>query len=175
MERHKKLVDKFEQARDMRISFVKTFRVTVKTMNIVSKIALYALLQDNIICETTMRAVFDIKHKFRSRWQDGDGETKEEALARIFNEYNGESRYNGLDMYLIGAYLHLEDERRTFHALNTVGYYSAEYRNNTELDRIYRFLCELGYQMSDEETRLIDGSHEYYSKSEEDEQDKQDE
>ena len=92
-----------------------------------------------------------LKRKFRPHWQEG----------------GGESRHGGPDMHLIGAYLRLEGERKTLHALSS-GYYSAEYKNNPQLDRVYKYLCELGYRMSDEEARLMDGTHEYYSKSEED-------
>ena len=168
MERHNKLAAKFEQARGMRISFVKKFRTTSKSVETVDTMVLNALLLENSICEATMRKVFDIKRKFRSQWQDGEGETQAEALARIFGEYKRESRYSGPDMHLIGAYLRMESERRTLHSLNTAGYYSAAHKNNPELDRIYKYLCELGYQMSDEEAKLMDGTHEYYSKSEED-------
>ena len=168
MERHNKLRAKFEQAQSMRISFVKKFRTTAKTLETVNRMVLNALLLDSSICETTMQKVFDIKHKFRLSWQEGDGETQAEALARIFGGYSNKSRYSGPDLYLIGAYLRLESEKKTLHALNMALNCHAKYRNNPNLDRIYGYLHELGYQMSDEEVRLMDGTHEYYSKGEED-------
>ena len=49
------------------------------------------------------------------------------------------------------------------------GYYSHSYgehapshNENKELDRLYDFLCGLGYQMSDEEIALRDGTHELF-------------
>ena len=49
------------------------------------------------------------------------------------------------------------------------GYYSYSYGEhapshdeNEELDRLYDFLCGLGYQMSDEEIALRDGTHELF-------------
>lgn len=35
-----------------------------------------------------------------------------------------------------------------------------EYRGNQSLDRIYEFLCELGYEMSETELQLQSGEHE---------------
>ncbi len=49
------------------------------------------------------------------------------------------------------------------------GYYSSwsvEYSTNNRLDLIYDFLCKLGYEMSDEEKALRDGTHEMFIKEE---------
>ena len=49
----------------------------------------------------------------------------------------------------------------------TAGWYASnkaklapEYRGNQSLDRIYEFLCELGYEMSETELQLQSGEHE---------------
>ena len=44
------------------------------------------------------------------------------------------------------------------------GYQKAypEYRRSTKLDGLYLWLTSLGYQMSDEEKALQDGTHELY-------------
>ena len=39
-----------------------------------------------------------------------------------------------------------------------------EYNQNRSLQRIYAFLQEIGYQPSDEELALLDGTHELYLK-----------
>ena len=38
----------------------------------------------------------------------------------------------------------------------------AKYSPDERLDRIYDFLCSLGYEMSDEEKALRDGTHELF-------------
>ncbi|MDO5398785.1 MAG: ParB/RepB/Spo0J family partition protein [bacterium] len=50
-----------------------------------------------------------------------------------------------------------------------MGYYEANngeempsYKKNNRLDLIYKYLCKLGYKMSDEEKALKDGTHEFY-------------
>ena len=43
-----------------------------------------------------------------------------------------------------------------------IGVYNAKYQKNTRLDFIYKHLCALGYEMSDEEKALLDGTHELY-------------
>lgn len=43
-----------------------------------------------------------------------------------------------------------------------IGAYDAKYQKNTRLDFIYKHLCALGYEMSDEEKALLDGTHEIY-------------
>lgn len=57
-----------------------------------------------------------------------------------------------------------DDENRGYY---TAGWYASnnaksapEYRGNQSLDRIYKFLCELGYEMSETELQLQSGEHE---------------
>lgn len=57
-----------------------------------------------------------------------------------------------------------DDENRGYY---TAGWYvsnnaksAPEYRGNQSLDRIYEFLCELGYEMSETELQLQSGEHE---------------
>lgn len=45
--------------------------------------------------------------------------------------------------------------------------YSLKYEKNEMLDQLYAFLILCGYQMSDEERKLINGTHELYMKEEE--------
>jgi ParB family chromosome partitioning protein len=57
-----------------------------------------------------------------------------------------------------------DDENKGYY---TAGWYASnnaksapEYRGNQSLDRIYEFLCELGYEMSETELQLQSGEHE---------------
>lgn len=56
---------------------------------------------------------------------------------------------------------------------DTLGYidkWSGAYKESQSLDRLYALLCRLGYQMSDEEKQLQDGTHEIFGNREEDEE-----
>lgn len=44
------------------------------------------------------------------------------------------------------------------------GFYNAEYFKSPKLEFTYNHLCALGYEMSDEEKALLDGTHELYNK-----------
>jgi len=59
------------------------------------------------------------------------------------------------------AYCALDSETVGYHQ-----YWSCIYEGNEELDRVYRILELFGYQMSDEEKALRDGTHELYMKAE---------
>ena len=41
--------------------------------------------------------------------------------------------------------------------------WEGNYKENQALNELYRGLCALGYQMSDEEKQMLDGSHPIYS------------
>lgn len=42
-----------------------------------------------------------------------------------------------------------------------------KYRQNTDLERLYNDMAELGYEISDEELAMLDGTHDMYFKEEE--------
>lgn len=58
------------------------------------------------------------------------------------------------------TYLDLGDDERT--GID----YNRKYRKDERLCAIYDFLCRIGYEMSDEEKQLLDGTHELYAKKE---------
>ncbi len=58
------------------------------------------------------------------------------------------------------TYLDLGDDERT--GMD----YDRKYRKDERLCAIYDFLCRIGYEMSDEEKQLLDGTHELYAKKE---------
>lgn len=64
---------------------------------------------------------------------------------------------------LVVAYLNFYDREK----LNCRDYY-AKYRKSKNLQQIYDRLCSLGYEMSDEEKALMDGSSDLYVKEEKD-------
>ena len=51
--------------------------------------------------------------------------------------------------------------------------YDGTYMQNKPLEEIYKYLVNLGYEMSEEEKALIDGTHELYRQEDEDEEDEE--
>lgn len=54
------------------------------------------------------------------------------------------------------------DDSQNGYYSHRYGEYAPSHYKNKELDRLYDFLCGLGYQMSDEEIALRDGTHELF-------------
>ena len=57
---------------------------------------------------------------------------------------------------MIGAYLALDGENENYHRWDGV------YCGNKKLDRVYDLLEVLGYEISDEELALKNGTHELF-------------
>lgn len=108
---------------------------------------------------------------------DRGAEVSEEDLACILGlENNSEKEKEAENLFLSQA------EKTPYRSLLALAYASSDdgknedcltwdckYRQNRFLERLYDFLCSLGYEMSDEEQSLMDGSHELYTKDEPDE------
>lgn len=62
--------------------------------------------------------------------------------------------------FLIATYLSLDSENEHYYNWNN------EYEDNEALDTVYDFLEKLGYEMSDEEKSMRDGTHELFEDSE---------
>ena len=60
---------------------------------------------------------------------------------------------------LVIAYLMMEPYSENYYS-----YMNAEYEKNEHLDELYEFLKEIGYEMSDDEKALQDGTHELFKK-----------
>lgn len=67
--------------------------------------------------------------------------------------------------WLIYAFTGDDASQRTFHP--NWDEKPPEYRRNERLERIYDFLNRLGYEVSDEERQMLDGTHALYGKREE--------
>lgn len=64
----------------------------------------------------------------------------------------------------VAAYCASGDNKDTGYVYMNFGKDMPSHRSNPKLDRIYGWLCKLGYEMSDEEKRLQDGTHELLNK-----------
>ena len=60
---------------------------------------------------------------------------------------------------LITAYCYAGDGKKLSYYCRNYGQRFPEHSENEQLDLIYSFLCRLGYEMSDEEKQLRDGTH----------------
>ena len=67
--------------------------------------------------------------------------------------------------WLIYAFTGDDASQRTFHP--NWDEKPPVYRRNERLERIYDFLNRLGYEVSDEERQMLDGTHALYGKREE--------
>jgi len=147
----------FKQAYEMRFAFAKKFNVTSDTSETVKRMAAFALLSQKHADEETIRALFGIDKKFRQSWEKGEDETREEALSRIIGKH---CNVQNLDTFVFkGAYIRIEPG-----SVNCIDN-SGKYEFNESLDMIYSFLTNLGYVMSEEENKLIAGTHPVYNEA----------
>ncbi|MCL2197294.1 MAG: ParB/RepB/Spo0J family partition protein [Defluviitaleaceae bacterium] len=154
--RIKNLKALFKQAQELRLGFVKSFNPKSKHIDKIEEMAIQLLFMSYLnVDKDVLRAVFDMPPgKFRESWdKDGDGETYEDAAKRILID-NAASNQK---MLFISTYLHMETIPAT--CVNSQGVYA----QNANLKNLYYYLTDLGYEISDEETALINGTHELYS------------
>ena len=94
---------------------------------------------------------FDTGSEEYEDWSD------EEMNEHLFHLIETETKGKPCKCLLKYAYACCEDSSNK----NYYDWY-AKYSPNEKLDRIYDFLCSLGYEMSDEEKALRDGTHELF-------------
>lgn len=115
--------------------------------------AYYAGVDDDEILKILK---IDPTSKMFDEWDD------EQINDYINGEINSQSKKAPAKMLLKFAHAFSEDTKAT-------GYFDSwrlTYRENEKLDKIYDFLCSLGYEMSDEEKSLRDGTHELFGTEE---------
>jgi len=154
------LNEAFTIAYGLRLAFVKNFTVTTKTLLAVESMAASILFLGEYIKKDTFRDYAGIETKFRESWQNADkGESYEEAAARFLaEEFTGKQSSKAL---LVGAYIRLDDS-----SMKSTNSYHGYYDPSEKLNTLYRHLQELGYEMSEDETKLLDGTHELIYKPE---------
>jgi ParB family chromosome partitioning protein len=160
----------FDRAYELRVAFVQSFRATNKQASIIEKKVIDILFGANASLDKDIfRALFGIGQKFRWSWENPEkGESYEEALARIMADH---AKTNNATMLFLGIYCYIE--RADLSCKQWGG--SLRYEKNEKLAALYDFLVALGYPMSDGEKTLLDGTHELYDTSPDDEDDDEDE
>lgn len=109
-------------------------------------------------------------------WDDFDAELYIDALGVELGE-DDDITYNAVKdkttaspekAMLCMAYARVEDDRQDYYD------YNGMFDSNARLDKLYEFLTALGYEMSDEEKALQDGTSPLYLPADEDEDDEED-
>lgn len=155
-ERERQLEELFKQAFDMRLEFVKNLNNFKGKEEVIYKMAGAAVSKLNtawraLINESVFNAIMDtsIETPFSfNRISEATDWTMKTLFALVYSVFENED-YDYYDCDL-------------------------EYLENSDLDTVYDYIVQLGYEMSEEEMALRDGTHELYTKSEE-EHDEQDE
>lgn len=134
----------------------------------------FGLRKDFVTDYTGARAeypvVMELAAKALISWIDIDEELFVEALGLAVPTNEDGDPVGDVDLYalateqtqgkiaavlLAAAWATLDGEKQ-----NYITYRTCKHQENAELDAVYDALCQLGYQMSDEEKAMRDGSHE---------------
>ena len=148
------------RAYKLRMDFAKEVKGNPKGSDVIERMAAHCLTSEHMrIVESTFTDFFGIKTKFRPSYEspkEGDKRfTFAETKEIIFKELAEKST---IECLFVAAYLSME-------VLPTNSMFTdwqCRHKGNERLDRLYEFLCLLGYAMSDEELALQDGTHELY-------------
>lgn len=162
LEREKRLDDLkalFKQAYELRLAFAKGFRGTGKTADAVDKKAIEIIFSSYARPNhVVFRELFGIKEKLRMSWESKEkGETYDEVLPRVIAD-NANTQNTTLLFW--GAYCNLESPDE-----NCLRWGGNVFSLNEKLQALYDYLVNLGYEMSDVEKALMDGSHELYNEN----------
>ena len=148
------------RAYKLRMDFAKEVKGNPKGSDAIERMAAHCLaFVHTRIDETAFTDFFGIKAKFRPSYEtpkEGDKRlTFAETKAMKFKELAEKSAIESL---FAAAYLSVEVQATSSMFTD----WQCRHKGNERLDRLYEFLCLLGYAMSDEELALQDGTHELY-------------
>ena len=149
--RRDKLLAKFAQAREMRMSFAKQFRPTEKTRDHLDLMTLFAMLQVTRPGPAMLRELFG-----ELGWDRETFEVRDIASSMLNKTYGK----GGGSLRFLAAYGCLEFE--SVDAATSIDNTCA-YVKNHRLLRLYDHLGACGYIMSEEEEQLVGGTHPLYS------------
>ena len=157
-ERRKALTDAYGRAYELRREFMREHLPTgynmVKALTLFIRYAATHSISDldaELACE-----ILDVKIEAK------EGENREDAIIRCLCEFADSGLRAHARSFAALIYLLIEDRKGD----TLFDYYSLEYDDDPEenIHYIYAFLEILGYEISDEEQQLLDGSHPLYNK-----------
>lgn len=150
-ERRAALEDISKRAYQLRQEFISNISNTKakKSMNVIIEYSLRAMLDDYFNLEMDTFAEFlNIELN-----EDDDEEWNFDNIAEIVKAQP--ERH-----FLVATYLALDSEHDHYYD------WRGQYEDNEELNKLYDFLIKLGYELSDEESSMRDGTHELFESSE---------
>lgn len=150
--RIQRLKEATERAYNLRRNFVKDFKLNEKaTSKNLENFLITALLEDNCFDVEKFLNMLDVEYD-----EDDISDTRD--VQRIYN-LSSKTQQNKM---VIAGYVLYGDNTVT----NCFDYKGC-YCGNEELQRLYDGLTTIGYEMSDEEKALMDGTHELYTAEDE--------
>ena len=147
-----KINEAFKRAATLRVEFMKGFRTSQSTIGAANDMVVEALFNGVSFDKGAFRGVCGIEKRLREYWEKEteDSESLNDAKTRIIGEKTI------TQLLMIGAYCRLDNiDAKCID-------YSGKYRESATLTKIYKLLAELGYEMSEDEIKLLDGTHGVY-------------
>ena len=146
-EKHKELYNKqqelLERAYQSRIAFAKTVKKNPKGQDIIERTAAHVLALDIGMVERDVFADWIGVEAETLLWHVPNGDTRE-TFYSVKERVLSLEVLSPVELLFIATYLRLENGATKI------------------TDKVYKFLCELGYEMSDEEKAIADGTHELF-------------
>jgi len=162
-----------KQAYKARMEFIRNVYIDGAIARKLDKIAaLFMVMGDDpTLTRDVFAEFFGIADGLKPRYPVDESDAREtylEACERIFarGEFNDshvdkvfwQNQWKHSSHILLSAlYLSMEDTDHRYHCA-----YYGKHQEDEELDRLYEALCAFGYEMSDDEKALQDGTHELY-------------
>ncbi len=156
-ERKSKFDELFKQAFDMRMDFVKGLNDFKGKEDIIYEMA------GKAVCKLNTAWKAEINEDVFNAVMDTSIETP-----FSFERISQQTDWTMKTLFAI-VYSGFEDEDENCYT------YDFEYMQNSELDTLYYYLEKLGYEKSDEEKALLDGTHDMYEHQEENEEENEEE
>jgi ParB family chromosome partitioning protein len=158
-EKEAQIKDLTARAYEMRYEFVKDFTATKEYSKEIAKFVIKQLLAYGSFETNQLQKMLGIEMpdnlKNKNYW----------SPAEIFELISGEYSKNPERVMLITAYLRTGDCKSNKYYSATSWDNKVAFQKNENLDGLYDALIELGYEMSDEERELKDGSHKLFVSS----------
>ncbi|MBQ8830826.1 MAG: ParB/RepB/Spo0J family partition protein [Oscillospiraceae bacterium] len=148
-EAHRRCEEISEIAYKLRADFVKGLKLTAKNKDLVIQGAAMCIAYSGI-CYTSVSST-EI-YKLAGIENDWKEETKRAALDTLNENYEG--------VFPQLVYEGFCDVNESYHT--TYKAQRPEHKSNIKLDLLYRWLTSLGYEMSDDEKAMQDGTHEVF-------------
>ena len=148
----RKLKELAERTYTLRRNFVKDFTLNEKaTSKHLQNFIITALLEDNYFDIEKFIEMLDVEY-------DEDDLDEMQGVREVYERSNKTLQ----NKMVIAGYV-LYNDRKT----NDCYDYTGNHRENESLQRLYDGLITIGYEMSDEELAMMDGTHELYTTEDE--------